>query len=230
MNFYSLSLYPGQTGKHYYTSMFSRLGLQHTYTPLGTQDIRSSVLRLKDAGAAGISISMPYKTEVIEMLDFKDVFVDRFNSCNTIKVVNGELHGYNTDYAGVLNTLSLLDGYDKISILGDGAMGTMFKEALGDRAIVYSRKLNTWNRRYHIEGVVINCTGLGTSTTDSPFLTLPNVSLVIDLAIKQNQLEQQCADASVKYVRGIEFYKYQFLKQFEIYTGINLKIEDLVEL
>lgn len=229
MNFYSLSMHPGQTGRHFYTSVFAKMGLPYTYTPLGTLDVFASIDRLRNL-ASGISISMPYKSSVIKILDYCDPVVEQFGSCNTIKVVDGKLHGYNTDYAGAQHVVSMLEAYDQISILGDGAMGTMFKKILGDRAVVYSRKLNTWNNRYRITGAVINCTALGTSTHESPFLTLPAVSVVADLALKQNQLEQQCADASVKYVCGIEFYRHQFMAQYKIYTGQQITIEDILEL
>lgn len=227
MNFYSLSLYPGQTGKYYYSSMFERLGLQHTYTPLGCHNLKSLVERLKSENADGISISMPYKTEVIELLDYKDDIVEKFNSCNTIKIIEGKLHGYNTDYYGALYVLSLIDNYEKVTVLGDGAMGSMFINLLGDRAIVYSRKMNNWNHRHYAEGAIINCTSFGTVNGSSPFTVLPNASIVIDLAIKPGYLEQQCQEQLVEYIGGLEFYKRQFIKQFEIYTGVALDIKDL---
>jgi len=87
--------------------------------------------------------------------------------------------------------------------------------------ITAARSADTWSLRLSPANVVINATGLGTSTTDSPFKKLPpDVSLVIDLAISDNDLKKQCMKAGVKYVGGSEFYKQQFLSQFEIYTGI----------
>ena len=70
---------------------------------------------------------------------------------------------------------------------------------------------------------MINCTALGTSTFDSPYKLgqiPPDARVVIDLTIKDNELQEQCKIARVKYISGREFYRAQFLKQFEIYTGI----------
>ena len=106
-------------------------------------------------------------------------------------------------------------------------MGSMFKKILGDRATVYARKLRNWEQRYRADDVVINCTSFGTSTEDSPFSILPPMKLMIDLAIKPNQLEQQTISTGVKYINGSEFYKYQFIRQFGIYTKKVITIDDI---
>ena len=116
---------------------------------------------------------------------------------------------------------------DKITILGAGAIGSMFVKYLEEEHYgnlnVCARNLSTWNERYKSADIIINCTALGTSTDESPYMLgqiPPNARLVIDLAIKDNEFKQQCQNYSIKYVSGREFYRSQFLKQFEIYTGI----------
>ena len=91
---------------------------------------------------------------------------------------------------------------------------------------VAARRLDTWENKDLPTDVVINATALGTSTQESPFVKLPSgVKLVIDLAVKENDLTKQCLDAGVKYLSGMEFYKQQFLTQFKIYTGITANPE-----
>jgi shikimate dehydrogenase len=216
--FYSLSKYPGKTGEHYFNSLFKKYDLPYTYTALACDDIAEGVQRMRDCNAAGFSVSMPYKRSVIGVIDFADNIVFRYNSCNTVYNLNGKLHGYNSDFYGAQRIIADIPENSKISILGDGAMGSMFAKMLGDRAIVYARNLGNWDLRYKADDVIINCTSFGTTTADSPFEVLPPINLVIDLAIKSNQLEQQAIKAGVKYIGGIEFYKYQFIKQFGIYT------------
>jgi shikimate 5-dehydrogenase len=103
----------------------------------------------------------------------------------------------------------------------------MFKKIIGSRATIYSRSLGNWDQIQYLTGTVINCTSLGTSTTDSPFVTLPNLSHVIDLAISDNELKKQTMSSAIKYIGGKEFYLQQFKKQFEIYTGITLSQSEL---
>lgn len=225
--FFSLSKYPGKTGEHFFNSMFKKFNMSHTYTALACDNITDGVREMKACDAAGFSVSMPYKTDVMREIDFIENTVNRFNSCNTVYKERDGLHGYNTDYFGAYHVLRQVLDNSRISILGDGAMGNMFKKMLGDRAIVYSRKLGNWEYRYRADDVVINCTSYGTAIQDSPFNVLPPVKLVIDLAIKANQLEQQTTAVDVKYIGGMEFYKYQFIRQFGIYTKKLITIEDV---
>lgn len=225
-NFYSLSKFPGKTGEGFYNGMFAKFKLPYVYTALPCENLSQEVNNLVAQGAAGISVSMPFKSAVIPLLDYKDSNVKRFNSCNTILITDGKLMGYNTDIEGVQFTLREIPTTSQCSILGDGAMGSMYKKMLGYKSIVYSRKLENWDSRHTPSDVIINCTSFGTATKDSPFVILPKCSLVIDLAIKPNHLEKQCAEAGVKYIGGLDFYRHQFIAQFKIYTGICLTLKD----
>ena len=220
--FYSLSQYPGTTGETYYRKFFALKKLPYTYTALKCENISDSVTQLRKSNASGFSVSMPYKSTVIPLLDSVDELVNQFNSCNTVVNINGKYIGYNTDYYGAMHVLENISTSESINILGNGAMGNMFKQILGDRAIVYSRSLGNWNDIHNLTGIVINCTSLGTSTNNSPFKQLPEISHVIDLAIADNDLKNQCTVNHIKYTSGKEMYQYQFKKQFEIYTGIML--------
>lgn len=225
--FVSLSQYPGVTGKTYYTKFFQKYNLDYIYEPLGTDCLDKSIHESLDRGVSGISISMPFKTEVIKYLDILDKSVLDYDLCNTILVQNNKLVGYNSDLYGALHVKNYIKSTDSITILGNGAMSKMFQNLLPNYNItVCARSLENWNKRTTPADVIINCTALGTSSEDSPFVTLPQCKLVIDLAIKSNQLKNQCQTSLVKYIPGIDFYKYQFINQFKIYTGLNLHAEE----
>jgi shikimate 5-dehydrogenase len=225
--FFSLSKYPGKTGEYFFNSMFKKFNMPHTYTALACDNIADGVKDMKERNASGFSVSMPYKVDVIQEIDFIENTVTRFNSCNTVFHNRDGWHGYNTDYFGAHHVLQQTPENSKVSILGDGAMGLMFKLILGNRAVVYSRKLGNWEQRYRADDIIVNCTSFGTATEDSPFSVLPPVKIIIDLAIKPNQLEQQAMTAGVKYIGGMEFYKRQFIRQFGIYTKKVITIEDV---
>lgn len=225
--FYSLSQYPGKTGETYYRKFFSLKNLPYTYNALKCDNIVDSVTELKTYKATGFSVSMPYKSIVIPLLDDVDELVTKFNSCNTVLNIDGKYIGYNADYYGIIHVLKTIPDSDTINILGNGAMGNMFKKILGDKANIYSRSLGNWDQIQYLTGTVINCTSLGTSTKDSPFVKLPNLSHVIDLAISDNELKKQTMSSAIKYIGGKEFYLHQFKKQFQIYTGIALSQSEL---
>jgi len=230
--FISLSQYPGKTGQYFYTEFFKHYNIDAVYEPRASADVEKSIQQALDEGISGISISMPFKRSVIPMLDKRHPYVDLYNSCNTIKIDKGLTHGYNADFAGVETVCKEIQQSDKITVLGAGAIGSMFVKYLEEQHYgnlnVCTKGSGTWNNRYSYSDVVINCTALGTSTFESPYKIgqmPPAARVVIDLAIKDNELQEQCKIARVKYVSGREFYRSQFLKQFEIYTGIKPSID-----
>lgn len=225
--FISLSQYPGKTGEYFYNEFFKHYNIEATYTPLACNDVELSIKQALEEGVSGISISMPFKKAVIPLLNNRHPYVDLYNSCNTIKIDRGITQGYNADFAGVESVCKQIKQGDKITILGGGAIGSMFVKYLEEEHYsnlnVCTKSSGTWNNRYSYSDVVINCTALGTSTYESPYKIgqmPPAARIVIDLAIKDNELQEQCKIARVKYISGREFYRAQFLKQFDIYTGI----------
>lgn len=225
--FISLSKYPGKTGEYFYTEFFKYYNIDATYEPKACDNIEQSINDALQQNVSGISVSMPFKQTSISLLNHKTAYVGLYNSCNTIKIDQGELIGYNADLAGVEYVCKQIKREDRVTILGAGAIGSMFikylEETHYDNLRVCARSTNTWHERYKPTDVIINCTALGTSTEESPYKLgqiPPDAKLVIDLSIKNNELKQQCMNYNIKYVSGREFYRAQFLKQFEIYTGI----------
>jgi shikimate dehydrogenase len=71
---------------------------------------------------AGLNVTIPYKEKVIPYLHHQSDVVKKIGACNCIKIVNGELHGYNTDVTGFEESLRpLLEGHHrKALVLGTG--------------------------------------------------------------------------------------------------------------
>lgn len=225
--FISLSKYPGKTGQYYYTKFFQKYNLPHVYTPLGIEDIKQGISKALADKVDGVSVSMPFKKDIIKHLHDASQEVKDFESCNTVIIVDGKLKGFNTDYYGALNAITHIKKTDKIAILGNGAMANMFLKMLNEYNVTQiARKLDNWDVRLEPFDVYINCTALGTIVPISPFTILPKCRLVIDLALKENQLADQCRQRGTKYFSGLEFYKYQFINQFKIYTGLTLDAKE----
>lgn len=223
--FISIASHPGTTGTTYYNQYFSMLGLDFSYEARGYSNLEDAILELKNIpDLNGISVSMPFKSKVIQYLDIADRSVDLHNSCNTIKISGDVWKGYNTDLAGAIFIKQLVKETDSVSILGNGAMAAMIRKTIaGTRSCIFARSLGNWDKRHETTAtVIINATALGTVSDESPFVHVPSTArLVVDLAIKPNILEKQCQVQGVAYIGGIEFYKRQFLEQFRIYCSID---------
>ena len=220
--FYSISSHPGKTGTHYYNGAFSRLGIDATYHAIGTTDLTSAMHDLVSSqDVAGFSVSMPFKRSVIRHLDVPDQLVTRYNSCNTVVIRDGKLYGYNCDHAGAEHVLRLAGDYRSAAVLGNGAMGSMMSAMIGPRCRVFSRSSGNWSARHASADLIINATAVGTANGDSPLDGI-NAGTVIDLAMKPGKLRSQCLESGVTYIPGLEFYKYQFMRQFKHYTSMEL--------
>ena len=123
---------------------------------------------------AGLNVTIPYKEEVIPFLDKMDDAVSRIGACNCIKIIDGKLHGYNTDAAAFQSSLqALLQPHHQCAlVLGSGGASKAVQFALqqlGLDFLVVSRNKTGHQLGYEdigneiMEGhqVIINTTPLG---------------------------------------------------------------------
>jgi len=87
----------------------------------------------------GLNVTIPYKEEVIGFLDEKSEVVAAIGACNCIKIVDGKLHGFNTDVIGFKNSLGpkLKPHHKKALILGSGGAAKAVQYALKELGIDY---------------------------------------------------------------------------------------------
>lgn len=218
--FLSIAKTPGATGSYYYNSFFQALNLDYKYEALQVDTLGGILNTLKAPQVMGVSVSMPFKRQVVTFLDESDASVIETGSCNTVKVLNGKWVGYNTDLAGVRWVIANLPPNGRVQILGDGAMSLMFQKVLSRKRRefnVYSRTLGNWEDRHTGYEIVINATALGTVSSESPIELSDSVAYVVDLALNTGELYSQCLGKGVNYVSGLEFYKNVFLAQFFVY-------------
>ena len=68
--------------------------------------LKDAVRSVKALNLAGVNVTMPYKEDVIPLLDGVDVDASFIGAVNTIVNSNGKLIGYNTDGRGFMKSLS----------------------------------------------------------------------------------------------------------------------------
>ena len=79
-------------------------GLDYVYTalPVRADALASAVRGLRDASIAGFNVTIPFKTEIIPLLDALSEDARRIHAVNTVVIEDGRLVGHNTDVAGFL--------------------------------------------------------------------------------------------------------------------------------
>ncbi len=102
---YALLGYPlsHSFSKGYFTEKFRELGLSdtHEYVNFELADISQFRKKLEEyPDMAGCNVTIPYKKAIIPLLDELDPVAKRIGAVNTIRIANGRLIGYNTDYLG----------------------------------------------------------------------------------------------------------------------------------
>ena len=79
-------------------------GLDYVYTalPVRADALASAVRGLCNAGIAGFNVTIPFKTEIIPLLDALSEDARRIQAVNTVVIEDGRMVGHNTDVMGFL--------------------------------------------------------------------------------------------------------------------------------
>ena len=80
-------------------------GLDYVYTafPVHREALASAVCGLRDAGVAGFNVTIPFKTEIMPLLDALSEDAQRVRAVNTVVIASdGTMTGHNTDVTGFM--------------------------------------------------------------------------------------------------------------------------------
>ncbi|MEP5255243.1 MAG: shikimate dehydrogenase [Winogradskyella arenosi] len=162
----------------YFAEKFKTENLPHSYVnfDLPNIDAFKSVIA-NTPNIKGINVTIPYKEEVMPLLDELNETAKKIGAVNTIKITKAnKLVGYNTDYYGFKNSLEphLKPHHTQAIILGTGGASKAIAYALEQLNITYSYVSRTQKEgvRYTYEDlteaildqhkIIINCTPIGT--------------------------------------------------------------------
>lgn len=86
----------------------------------------------------GINVTIPYKQDVIGMMDDLDEACAEIGAVNCIQLKNGRLKGYNTDYIGFRDSLiNWLGKVPNALVLGTGGASKAVKQAFRDLGVEF---------------------------------------------------------------------------------------------
>ncbi len=188
----------------------------------------------------GLNVTIPYKQEVIPMLDNLDKRALKIGAVNTIKITESQkLIGYNTDYYGFKNSLQphLNKHHKHALILGTGGASKAVAYALKKLKIEYnfvSRSKKEGVKFLYADltdqiiashSIIINCTPIGTfpninACPDIPYDAITKKHILYDLIYNPEQtkfLSRGVLKGAIT-INGLEMLKLQAEKSWQIWN------------
>lgn len=224
---------------------FRRETVNAVYLALQTGKLSDLMKLISEIPIQGLSVTMPFKQEVLAYLEKTDPLSIKIGACNTIlRAPDGKLYGFNTDVAGIIGPLEKrmsLRGA-KALVLGAGGAARAAVFGLRDKSadvFILNRTPETAQKLARQAGaktikqealakttfdVVINATPVGmTGQKASPLLEAKdlNTKLVFDLVYNplETPLLRLARQQNIPVITGIEMFVHQGARQFEIWTG-----------
>ncbi|MEJ6014223.1 shikimate 5-dehydrogenase [Corynebacterium sp. H127] len=248
----SLAARPSNHGVRFHNWLYAELGLNYLYKAVAPTDIVAAIAGMRGLGIRGAGVSMPYKSDVIALIDELDPSAERIESVNTIVNTDGHLKGYNTDYIAVAQLLQAhqVPSTLRVAIKGSGGMANAVVAALADHGMT-----GTVVARNHVTGsalasrygwdfsgevpadaeLLVNVTPIGMygDAQDLQAFSDEEISrakMVFDVVAYpvQTPLIQAAERLGVPKITGGEVVALQAAEQFALYTGVTPTIEQVM--
>jgi shikimate dehydrogenase len=251
----SLAARPSNIGTRFHNYLYEQLGLDFIYKAFATTDIVAAIAGVRALGIRGCSVSMPFKADVIALVDDVEGSARAIHAVNTIVNDGGHLTASNTDYIAV-DRLIRDNGVDpgwSVLIRGSGGMasavGAAFRDAGFADGFVAARNEETgaalaerlgyrWRREVGslTAEVIVNVTPIGMAggpDEGRPAFrasTIEAAQTVFDVVAvpAETPLIRAARAAGKPVITGAQVIALQAAEQFERYTGVR-PTDELIE-
>lgn len=248
----SLSGRPSNFGTRFHNHLYDELGLDFVYKAFTTTDLPAAVGGVRALGIRGCAVSMPFKEDVIELVDVMHGSASAIESVNTIVNEGGVLHAYNTDYQAVANLLAThsVSSDFSVTVAGSGGMAKAVVAALRDsgfaRGTVVARNASTgpalaeaygyeWSSEAVKADLLVNVTPVGmaggSDAESTPFTDeqIGAAQAVFDVVAMPSEtpLIVAARAANKPVITGAEVIALQAAEQFVLYTGVRPSDEQI---
>jgi 3-dehydroquinate dehydratase/shikimate dehydrogenase len=224
---------------------FRRETLNSVYLALQTTKLNDLLKLVHEIPIQGVSITMPFKQEILPYLERTDPLSAKIGACNTLlRAQDGKLYGFNTDVMGIIGPLERrlkLEGR-RVLVLGAGGAARAAVFGLRDKGAEVSilnrtpENAQKLARQSHSKAikreaiakthfdVIINATPVGMTGHKGAHLLEAgdlNTSLVFDLVYTpmETPLLRMARQRNIPVITGVEMFVQQGARQFEIWTG-----------
>ena len=239
----SLAARPGNTGTRLQNYLYQATGADFVYKAFAPTDLAAAVAGIRGLPIRGAAVSMPYKTDVITMLDHLAPSAARIDAVNTIVNDGGVLTGYNTDVTAVQAMVADLGVPPDASVCvtGSGGMARAIVSGLQDsgftavtvaaRTEAIGRPLAekhgyAWSSVPVPAELLVNATpvGMAPDADGLPFseAQVAGARYVLESVAYplQTRLVRLARQHGVPAVDGFQVTVLQSVEQFTLYTGI----------
>jgi len=223
---------------------FRRENVHAVYLALHARTLNDLLKCVQEIPIHGLSVTMPYKEEMVEHLDNSDTLTQKTGACNTVvRAQEGKLYGFNTDVAGVIGPLEgrlNLQGAKALVLgAGGGARAAVFGlKARGSEVYILNRtpapaqKLARQAKARVLKradlkklsfDVIINATPIGIEGNGSSPLGEKEIKarFVLDMVynVPETRFMKLARAVGAEVIPGAEMFVQQGARQFEIWTG-----------
>ncbi len=223
---------------------FRREAVNAVFLKLHAKKLQDLLACIPDIPLSGLSVTMPYKEEIISALEKTDNTTAQIGACNTVvRGQNGRLFGFNTDVTGLLAPLEQQMNLQGAKVLVLGAGGAAKAAVFGTRArgadvYILNRTPSEGQklaRKAHAKtikrtdlakmefDVIINATPIGMGGNGNTPLSEKEIKgrYVFDLVYNpmQTKLLATAKAKGLHIISGIEMFVQQGAQQFQIWTG-----------
>lgn len=251
----SLAARPSNIGTRFHNYLYEALNLNFVYKAFAPTDITDAVRGIRGLSIRGAAVSMPYKSEVIPLLDAMDPSATDIGAVNTIVNTDGHLHGYNTDVIAIEQLLATHEVRPDIpvALLGSGGMAKACAAALArggfTNVTVVARNhaagceladRHGWSWSETAEprfAMLLNATPIGMAggqdAQEMPVRdeVVAGASTVFDVIAfpPDTPLIRRASSLGKQCISGADVMILQAVEQFELYTGVRPNAELVLE-
>lgn len=239
-----------------HNGIFQRLGLKAVYLAFEVQNLNKAIEGIRGLGISGLSITIPFKTEIIPLLDELDELATQIQAVNTLQNQGGKLIGFNTDWLGAMQALKEKSNIRRKKVFLLGAGGAARAIAFGLKKeeceiFIFNRSAERGEKLAKELGAiylnkfpsfqdlrpefVINATSIGMAPdadqSPLPISLLQEGMLVMDIVYHpwQTKLLREAKLKGCQTIDGLEMLARQAAAQTEIWTGYKPDIKPIKE-
>lgn len=243
----SLSARPSNNGTRFHNFLYEELGLNWIYKAFAPTDLGQAIAGVRGLGIRGCAVSMPYKEDVIALVDRMDASASAIDSVNTIVNDDGVLTAHNTDYSAIAQLIERggLDPASSVLLRGSGGMAkataAAFRDAGFTEVTIAARNEERGRGLADLYGfawtpdaagvtadVIVNITPIGMAgggeaqslAFDAEQIAAASVVFDVVALPAETPLIRAAREAGKPVITGAEVATLQALEQFVLYTGI----------
>ncbi|MFB3925334.1 MAG: shikimate dehydrogenase [Syntrophales bacterium] len=229
-----------------HNAAYREMGLDAIYVPFCVENLPDAVKAVRTLGIRGVSVTLPFKTAVMQYLDAVDETAKAVGAVNTILNESGTLTGFNTDWAGLTHALAehLEIKGKTFAVIGAGGAARAAVFAVrrgGGTPLIYNRTEHKGRelaglfgcRSYPLSSIadaeadcLIHATPVGmfpdTTGTPVPVEVLSRFRWVMDMIYNplKTKFLKDAEKAGCKVISGCAMFVHQGAEQIRIWTAM----------